>query len=71
MRWNGDDDAVILHMVPTLEGMWIMVCDHDKVLCHVFGPMWLCIVSGLKPRLRTPPLVALSTLGHPLGVETQ
>jgi hypothetical protein len=55
MRWNGDDDAFVLVLVPTPEDSWIMPCDHDKLLHHVFGPIWSCTVSGLKPRLRTPP----------------
>jgi hypothetical protein len=55
MLWNGDDDVIILLLVLAPEGSWIMLCDHDKVMRHVFGPIWLCIVSGFKPRLRTPP----------------
>ncbi|KAF8776547.1 hypothetical protein HU200_003264 [Digitaria exilis] len=38
MRWNEDNDAVDLLLVQALEGSWIMLCDHNKVLCHLFGP---------------------------------
>ena len=36
MRWKGDDDAVILDLVPAPDGSWIILCDHGKVLCHLF-----------------------------------
>jgi hypothetical protein len=51
MRWKGDDDVVVLDLVLALEGPWIILCDHVKVLCHLFGPTWPRIVSGLKPKL--------------------
>jgi hypothetical protein len=54
MRWKGDDDAVVLDLVPAPEGPWIILCDHVKVLRHLFGPTWPCIVSGLKPKLWAP-----------------
>jgi hypothetical protein len=55
MRWKGDDDAVVLVLVLAPKGSWIILCDHDKVLRHLFGPIWICIMSALKPMLRTPP----------------
>jgi hypothetical protein len=51
MCWKGDDDTIILDLVLALEGLWIFVCDYGKVLHHLFGPTWPCIVSGLKPKL--------------------
>ena len=36
MRWKGDDDAVILILVLAPEGSWIILCDHEKVLRHLF-----------------------------------
>ena len=39
---------------PAPEGPWIILCDHGKVLCHLFRPTWPCIVSGLKPKLWAP-----------------
>jgi hypothetical protein len=41
-------------LVPALEGPWIILCDHVKVLRHLFGPTWPCIVSSLKPKLWAP-----------------
>jgi hypothetical protein len=66
MRWKGDDDAVILDVVPAPEGPWIILCDHDKVLCHLFRPTWPCIVSGLKPKLWVPNPWPSSTIGRVL-----
>ncbi|KAF8720472.1 hypothetical protein HU200_023717 [Digitaria exilis] len=38
MCWNGNNDAVDLLLVQGPEGSCITLCDHDKVLCHLFGP---------------------------------
>jgi hypothetical protein len=51
MRWKGDDAAIVLDLGQAPEGPWIILCDHDKMLCHLFGLIWACIVSGLKPKL--------------------
>jgi hypothetical protein len=51
MHWKGDNDAIVLDLVPAPEGSWIILCDHIKVLPHLFRPTWPCIVSGLKPKL--------------------
>ena len=66
MRWKGDDNAVVLDLVPAPEGPWIILCDHNKVLRHLFGPTWLCIVSGLKPKLWVPNPWPSPTLGQVL-----
>ena len=66
MRWKGDDDAVVLDLVPAPEGPWIILCDHGKVLRHLFGPTWPCIVSGLKPKLWAPNPWPSPTLGRVL-----
>jgi hypothetical protein len=66
MRWKGDDDAIVLDVVPALEGPWIILCDHGNVLRHLFGPTWPCIVSGLKPKLWAPNPWLFSTLGRVL-----
>jgi hypothetical protein len=63
MHWKGDDDAIILDLVPALEGPWIILCDHGKVLRHLFGPTWPYIVSGLKPKLWAPNPWSSPTLG--------
>jgi hypothetical protein len=61
MRWKGDEDAVVLDLVLALEGPWIILYDHGKVLCHLFGPTWPCIVSGLKAQVMgTQPLAVLN-----------
>ena len=36
MRWKGDNDAVILDLVQAPDGSWIILCDHGKVLRHLF-----------------------------------
>jgi hypothetical protein len=66
MPWKGDDDAVVLDLVLALEGSWIILCDHVKVLCHLFGPTWPCIVSGLKPKLWAPNPWPFPTIGRVL-----
>jgi hypothetical protein len=63
IRWKGDDDAIGLDLVPAPEGPWIILCDHVKVLRHLFGPTWPCIMSGLKPKLWAPNPWPFSTLG--------
>ena len=41
-------------------------CDHGKVLRHLFGPTWPCLVSGLKPKLWAPNPWPSPTLGRVL-----
>jgi len=71
MRWKVDDDAILLVLVLAPEGSWIILCDHNKVLRHLFGPTWPYIVSGLKPMLWVPPPWLPQTLGCPFGNKTQ
>jgi hypothetical protein len=66
MHWKGDDDAVVLDLVLAPEGPWIILCDHVKVLCHLFGPTWPCIMSSLKPKLWAPNSWSFSNLGRVL-----
>jgi hypothetical protein len=49
MCWNGDDDTVILVPLPAREGSWIMLCDHDKLLHHVFGQFGRVSCRALSP----------------------
>ena len=35
-HWKGDDDTVILDLVLAPDRPWINLCDHDKVLRHLF-----------------------------------
>ena len=65
MRWKQDDDAVLLVLVLGLEGSWIMLCDHDKVLHHLFGPTGPCTMLGLKPKLWAPPLLVAPNPSSP------
>lgn len=65
MRWNRDDDAVVLVLVLAPECSWIMLCDHERCCDTCFGPKWLCIVSGLKPKLGATLPGHASTLGRP------
>jgi hypothetical protein len=36
MRWKEDDERFLLVLVRAPEDLWIILCDHDKVLCHLF-----------------------------------
>jgi len=59
MCWIDEDEMLLLVLVLALEASWIILCDHGKVLRHLFWAFFrLCIVSGLKPKLWVPP-------GHP------
>ena len=69
MRWNGDDDAVDLVLVLAPEGSWIILCDHEKVLRHLFwafqalyrvGP--LAHVEDAPPRCAPNPRTSLLPL---------
>ena len=36
MRWNRDDEMFLLVLVLAPEASWIILCDHGKVLRHLF-----------------------------------
>jgi len=36
MRWNRDDETLLLVLVPTPETSWDILCDHRKVLHRLF-----------------------------------
>jgi hypothetical protein len=48
------------------KGPWIILCDHRKVLHHLFGSTWPCIVIRLKPKLWAPKPWPSPTLGRVL-----
>ena len=49
MRWNRDDETLLLVLVPAPKASWIILYDHGKVLRNLFWAFFrLCIVSGLK-----------------------
>ena len=54
MRWKGDVDAVVLDLVLAPEGPWIILCDHGKVLRHLFGPTWPLSCRALSPSCGRP-----------------
>ncbi|KAF8701496.1 hypothetical protein HU200_033519 [Digitaria exilis] len=65
MRWKAHDDTLLLILVLAPKDSWIMLCDHDKVLSHLF---WAN--SGLVPcQAFSPRSAPMSppTLGRPLG----
>ena len=67
MCWKWDDDAVILVLVLAPEGSWVMLCDHDKVLRHFFGPNWPCIRVGPSAQVVDALLDAPQPQVAPLG----
>ena len=71
MCWNRDDKILLLVLVPVPEASWIILCDHGKVLQHLLWTFFrLCIVSGLKPKLWVPPLVALNPRTPPFPLNS-
>ena len=36
MHWNRDDEMLLLVLVLAPEASWIILCDHGKVLHHLF-----------------------------------
>ena len=67
MRWKGDNDVIVLVLVLAPERSWLMLCDHDNMLHHLFGPTGPCIALGLKPKLWATPWFA-RTLARSSGV---
>ena len=64
-RWNRDDDKLLFDLVQAPYDSWIMLCDHESCCITCFGPKWLCIVLGLKPKLGAPLPGHASTIGCP------
>ena len=58
MRWKGDDDAVVLDLVPAPEGPWIILCDHPTVRCCVtyLGQLGHVSCRALSPSCGRQPL---------------
>jgi hypothetical protein len=58
-RWKEDDDVVDLVLVLAPEVVWIMLCDHDKVLRHLFlGQLGRVSSRALGPSRGRPLLVS-------------
>jgi hypothetical protein len=64
MCWKANNESFLLVLVLALEDLWIILCDHKKMLRHLFLPSRPCIVLGLKLRWRAPPW-SPPTLGRP------
>jgi hypothetical protein len=69
MHWKGENDTFILVMVLDLEGFWVILCDHDKVICHLFlDQLGFVLTQATSPGcghpLPTPP--TRSSLGYKL-----
>ena len=61
-RWKGDNDAVILDLVPAPDPSWINRYVHDKVLRHLFwANLVMYRIRALSPCCRRLPLVASNT----------
>ena len=58
MRWKGDDDAINLVLVLAPEHSWIMLCDHDKVVRHIFWANLALYRVGPSAHVVGCPLVA-------------
>ena len=65
MRWNRDDEALLLVLVPVPETSWNILCYHRKVLRHLFwafSGFVSCLALGpccgrplVAPNPRMPP----------------
>ena len=61
MRWNRDDETLLLVLVPALETVWNIMCEHENVLRHLFwaflgfvscwalSPCWGCLLVAPNP----------------------
>jgi len=61
LGWKANEESFLLVLVPALEDSWIILCDHDKVLHHLFGAE-LAFVScrALTPSCGVPILATLN-----------
>jgi hypothetical protein len=51
MRWKANDDgSFVLVLILAPESLWIVLCDHDKVLRHQFWTF-----NGLQHAYRVEP----------------
>ena len=58
MRWNRDDEMLLLVLVLALEASWIILCDHGKVLRHLFWAFSGFVSCRALSPCCGPPLVA-------------
>jgi hypothetical protein len=64
-HWKEDDDTVDLVMVLAPEVAWIMLCEHDKVLRHLFWANLAVYRVGPLAQVVGAPSWSPSTLGRP------
>lgn len=55
--WKIKNEVILLVLVLAPEESWIILCDHEKVLPHLFGPSW-AFVSCRAFNSSPPPKVA-------------
>jgi hypothetical protein len=63
--WKEDDDAVDLVLVLAQEVAWTMLCDHDKVLRHLFWANLAVYRVGPLAQVVGAPSWSPTTLGRP------
>jgi hypothetical protein len=63
--WKEDDDAVDLVLVLAQEVAWTMLCDHDKVLRHLFWANLAVYRVGPLAQVVGAPSWSPTTLGQP------
>ena len=67
MRWKGDDAAVDLVLVLAPERSWIILCDHEKVLPHLFWVNSALYRVGPSAQVVGAPSGAPPTLARPVS----
>jgi hypothetical protein len=63
--WKEEDDTVDLVLVLALEVACIILCDHDKVLCHLFWANLAVYRVGPMAQVVGAPSWSPTTLGRP------
>ena len=63
MHWNREEEALLLVLVLAPEASWIILCDHGKVLRHLFWAF-----SGFVSRRALSPSCGLPLVAPTLGL---
>jgi hypothetical protein len=58
MHWKANNESFILVLVLTSEGLWITLCDHDKMLHHQFWAVTVLVSCWALSSCCGRPLVA-------------
>jgi hypothetical protein len=64
-RWKEDDDAVDFVLVLSPKFACIILCDHDKVMCHLFWANFAVYRVGPLAQVVGAPSWSPTTLGRP------